>query len=127
MENATLRAKPSGRSKPWPRRCQQSIELIAALGALTPLVALLLMGLSAWGTKQTFAFVGITSALTQSGHWSGDRHPLAQASRGTRKTAFSARPRVLATVFGSVRRLVDLIEDAAIGEVGGLRLSPTAE
>ena len=40
---------------------------------------------------------------------------------------FSASPRVLATVFGSVRRLVDLIEDAAIGEVGGLRLSPTAE
>ena len=35
------------RSKPWPRRCQQPIELLVAVGALTPLVALLRIGMSA--------------------------------------------------------------------------------
>jgi len=37
-------------SKPWPRRCQQPIELLVALDALTPLVALLRMEMSTCGT-----------------------------------------------------------------------------
>ena len=49
-------------SKPWPRRCQQPIELLVALDALTPLVALLRMEMSTCGTFADMLKGGTTSA-----------------------------------------------------------------